>query len=155
VLTIAARAALLVFAYYLAPFENAGYSHVALRIVGALVVVLGAAAIALAGILKSDFPIIRAFEAISTFIVVTLLAFASTFALMSSNEPLAFSEPLDHTAALYFTMTTATTIGYGDIAPRTDGARIAVMIQMITNVLIVGVGLRLMINTAKRRARST
>lgn len=154
-LNIVVRTCLLVLAYYLAPFENAAESNLAVRVGASLLIVVAAAAIALVGIVKADFPIIRAIEGMSTFIVVTLLLFASTFVLMSRGDPLAFSEHLDHTGALYFVVTTASTIGYGDIAPRTEPARIAVMIQMITNVFVLGVGLRLMLNTAKRRARST
>lgn len=150
-LTVFIRTALLVTAYYVAPLEHAGDSA-AVRIATSILIVLGAGAIALVGIANADYPIIRAIEAMSTFIVVTVLLFASAFVLMSRNEPAAFSELLNHTGALYFTLTTATTIGYGDISPKSEPARIAVMVQMLTNVLIVGVGLRLMVNTAKRRA---
>ena len=139
-------------AYYIAPLERAGESAGGARIAASVLIVFGAAAIATVAIAKADYPIIRAIEAMSTFIAVTVLAFASAFVMMSQNEPTAFSELLDHTAALYFTLTTVTTIGYGDIAPKSEPARIAVMVQMLTNVLIVGVGLRLMVNTAKRRA---
>jgi voltage-gated potassium channel len=141
-----------VTAYYIAPLERAGESAAGLRIATSVLIVFGAAAIAMVAIGKADYPIIRAIEAMSTFIAVTVLAFASAFVIMSQSEPTAFSELLDHTGALYFTLTTVTTIGYGDIAPKSEPARIAVMVQMMTNVLIVGVGLRLMVNTAKRRA---
>lgn len=151
---LTARTALLIVAYYIAPFEDTGGSSVALRVVISLVIVAGAATIALLGILKADFPILRAIEGMTTLIVVTILLCASTYALMSLGDPSSFSEAFNHTGALYFAVTTATTIGFGDITPITDAARIVVMVQMVVNVALLGVGIRVMLNTAKRRARS-
>lgn len=153
--SIVVRTVLLITAFYLAPFENSGASSVAVRVLICLVIVGGAAALVVIGILRAEFPILRAIEGMTTLVVITILGFASIYALMSTSEPSTFSEPFNHTGALYFALTTATTIGFGDIAPKTDGARIVVMIQMTVNFVLLGVGVRLMINTAKRRARST
>jgi hypothetical protein len=48
-------------------------------------------------------------------------------------------------------MTTATTIGYGDISPRTEAARVVVMIQMVTNVAVIGAAARLLAHTVRQR----
>ena len=66
------------------------------------------------------------------------VAFAVFYLNLSARDPDAFSEPLGRTAALYFTMTTLTTVGYGDITARTDAARIAVMVQFLFNVAVIG-----------------
>lgn len=44
-----------------------------------------------------------------------------------------------------------TTIGYGDIAPESDLARIVVMVHMVVNVAIVGLGVRALVRATKQR----
>jgi hypothetical protein len=40
------------------------------------------------------------------------------------------AEPLSRTDALYYTITVFSTVGFGDITPRADLARIVTMVQM-------------------------
>ena len=42
-----------------------------------------------------------------------------------------FSQKLDHSRALYFTITVFSTVGFGDITPTNDAARLAVGAQML------------------------
>ncbi|HTT88103.1 MAG TPA: potassium channel family protein, partial [Acidimicrobiales bacterium] len=60
-----------------------------------------------------------------------------------------FSQALDHTRALYFTITVFSTVGFGDITPTTDSARILVSIQMLLDLVIIGAVARILINAAK------
>jgi hypothetical protein len=60
------------------------------------------------------------------------------------------SEPHIHTSALYFTVTVLSTVGFGDISPRTDGARITVMIQMLCDLALIAVVVRLIFGAASR-----
>jgi hypothetical protein len=82
-----------------------------------------------------------------------VIAFAITYLNLSVRNAAAFTEPLGRTSSLYFTVTTLATVGYGDIAARTDGARIAVMIQMVFNVAVLGSAVKVILSTARRRAR--
>ena len=50
------------------------------------------------------------FVAQAILVVLTILAFASIYLIMSNSDETAFSEQLGHTSALYFSMTTATTM---------------------------------------------
>ncbi len=59
------------------------------------------------------------------------------------------SQKLDHSSALYFTTTVFSTVGFGDITPLTDAARLTVSAQMIIDLVIIGVVVRLLINAAK------
>jgi voltage-gated potassium channel len=46
--------------------------------------------------------------------------------------------------ALYFATTVFATVGFGDIAPVTDPARIATMVQMVVGLSAVGVVAKLL-----------
>ena len=52
--------------------------------------------------------------------------------------------------ALYFTVVTLATIGYGDIAARTDVARTVVMIQVVVNIVILGSAVKVIAELARR-----
>ena len=60
-----------------------------------------------------------------------------------------FSEPLNHTGALYLTITIFSTVGFGDITPEADLARIAVSIQMLLDLVVIGAVVRLLTSAAK------
>ena len=62
-----------------------------------------------------------------------------------------FTQPLDHTRALYFTISVFSTVGFGDITPRTDTARLIVAAQMLLDLAIIGVVVRLIFNAARSR----
>jgi hypothetical protein len=68
-----------------------------------------------------------------------VVVFAATYCVVDTDQPGAFSEPLSRTDGLYFTVTVFATVGFGDITPVTELARILVSIQMITGLLTVGV----------------
>ena len=50
---------------------------------------------------------------------------------------------------MYFTITVFSTVGFGDITPRTDSWRILVSIQMLLDLVIIGAVVRILINAAK------
>jgi len=62
---------------------------------------------------------------------------------MSIQTPLAFSEDLDRVDALHFTMTVFATVGFGDVVPVTRAARAVVTVQMVANLVVLGLVLRL------------
>ena len=66
-----------------------------------------------------------------------------------------FTQPLDHTRSLYFTVSIFSTVGFGDITPRTDPARIVVSAQMLLDLVLIGAVVRLIFNAARSRVAST
>ena len=60
-----------------------------------------------------------------------------------------FSEPLNHTGGLYLTITVFSTVGFGDITPETDLARVVVSVQMLLDLVVIGAVVRLLLNAAK------
>ena len=89
-------------------------------------------------IVSSDVPRLRTLRAVVIGVSTLLVVFAATYSVISTSRPDSFTEPLSRTDALYFTLTVFATVGFGDIAPRTDVARIITMIQMITGLIAVG-----------------
>jgi len=83
-----------------------------------------------------------------------IVVFAATYYLMASSDPGGFSQPLDRTAALYFTVTVLATVGFGDIAPVTTIARVAVMVQMVLDIAVVGLGAKVLFGAADRGLRN-
>jgi type VI protein secretion system component VasK len=124
--------------YYLAPLDGP------LDISTLIGFVLGLVAFALViiwqvrGIASSDAPRLRTVRAVVIAVSTLLVVFAATYSVISTARPDSFSEPLSRTDALYFTVTVFATVGFGDIAPRSDLARIITMAQMITGLIAVG-----------------
>ena len=78
----------------------------------------------------------RAIETLAVAIPLFLLVFASTYLMMANAQAQAFTEPPSKTNALYFTV--FATVGFGDITPKTEAARVATMVQMIADLVAVG-----------------
>ncbi len=104
---------------------------------------------------RSVHPIATAMEmlvALATFYVV---AFATTYYLFSEYDPGSFNEYLTRVDALYFCLTVFTTTGFGDIAADSQGARIAVSIQMASTLVLLGLGLRFLNLLINQRRQAT
>ena len=76
--------------------------------------------------------------------------FAAAYYLMAKTSPASFSDHLTRTDALYFTVTTFSTVGYGDITAVSQSARLMVTAQMILDLLILGLGIRVFIGAVQR-----
>ena len=69
---------------------------------------------------------------------------------MSHNDPASFTQPLDHVRAAYFTVTTFSTTGFGDITANLDAVRIVVAFQMLTDLILLGAIIRLLSLVTRR-----
>jgi len=63
---------------------------------------------------------------------------------MARNNAAAFSVISTRTDSLYFTVTVFTTVGFGDIVPVSETARVVVMIQMVGDLVLIGAGVRIL-----------
>jgi hypothetical protein len=100
-------------------------------------------------VLRSRYPGLRAIESLAAAVPLFLLLFAVVYLRMAEADAGAFSEPLGRIDALYFTLTVFSTVGFGDITPRTDPARVVTMVQMLGDLLVVGLVLNLMVGAVK------
>jgi hypothetical protein len=98
---------------------------------------------------------LRAAVAMATVIPLFLILFAWIYVTMSHNDPTAFigsPRPLTRSSALYFTVTVFSTVGFGDITPKTDLARLVVTVQMLADLAVIAVVIRLILGAATRGA---
>jgi hypothetical protein len=98
---------------------------------------------------QADYPLLRAAEAVmliaATFIVI-MATIASIFANADASN---YSEPLSRLDALYFTVTTLATVGFGDITPTAPATRAFTTLQILLGVALLGVGVRALITVAQ------
>lgn len=102
---------------------------------------------------------VRAGEALATTVPLFLLLFASVYFAMARASPANFStHSLTRTDSLYFTVTTLSTVGFGDITATSQAARLLVTAQMILDLLVLGLGIRVFIGAvqlARQEHRTT
>jgi hypothetical protein len=133
-----AAAGLLLLAYYRAPLDRpltaaTGWLFVLSLGLFAVVLVVG-----LRGILRSDHPRLRAIGLLSLALPLLLVVFAATYCTIAGQQPDAFTEQLDRTDGIYFTVTVFATVGFGDITPVSELARVLVTVQMLVGLVAVG-----------------
>jgi voltage-gated potassium channel len=143
-------AVLLVTLYYVLPIEHRAHQSVALRLSAALALFAVVLAVEVRQIAKHDYPMLRAGVAMATIIPLFLVLFAWIYLTMSASEPASFGGILNRTGALYFTVTVFSTVGFGDITPKTDPARIVAMVQMLSDLAVLAVVVRLILGAATR-----
>lgn len=150
-LTIAAAWVIVIGAFYVAPIGHESSLRAVVRL-GADIALIGAVfAWQIRRISVAELPELRAIEALGIVIVLFLVAFSGIYLGMSHESPLTFTQRLDQAKALYFTITIFSTVGFGDITPRTDPARLVVAAQMLLDLAIIGAVVRLIFNAAKSR----
>lgn len=148
-LTVVGAWVVLLTVYYFEPAIHHGGFGVVWRLAAGLALVAAVIAWQTRRIVSSELPELRAAEALGVVIPLFFLLFSTLYLSMSHGSAQTFSESLDHTRALYFTITVFSTVGFGDITPRTDTARILVSIQMLLDLAIIGLVVRLLLNAMK------
>jgi hypothetical protein len=100
-------------------------------------------------VLHSDTPRLKAVQTATVGLPLLLVGFATSYVIIAANVPDSFTEALSRTDALYFTVTVFTTVGFGDIAPRGEVARVVTTIQMLTGLVVVGVIAKVLIGAVQ------
>jgi voltage-gated potassium channel len=137
--------------YYLLPVGDGGINvSTAVRLVVGVLLFVGILAWQIRQILRSAVPALQAVEALIVAIPTFIVVYASTYAGIESAVPGSFSQSLDKSAALYFTVVTLGTVGYGDIAPVSTGARLVVSSQVMLDLVLIAVVVRLLTGAARR-----
>jgi voltage-gated potassium channel len=140
----------LVVLYYLLPLDRSWDSDTAVRLLIGLLVFAGVTVWQVKAIARSRYPGLRAAKALGLIIPLYLLLFASTYFVMERASAANFTQPLSRTDALYFSVTVFTTVGFGDIAAKSETARVVLIIQMLADLALLGAGARVLLGAVRR-----
>lgn len=147
-------ACLLLIGYFLLPFNQESDWNVLASAVGA-VLLLAFCLWEIRNFVHATYPLAAALEMLAALVTLYLISFSTVYFFLSDYHPGSFNEHLTRMDALYFCLTVFTTTGFGDIDAVSQGARIAVSVQMASNLLLLGLGFRFfsMVVTARLRAQ--
>jgi voltage-gated potassium channel len=96
-------------------------------------------------IVRADHPLIRAVEVVAMALPLLAVVFAFTYLSISRADSASFSESLNRVDAMYYTVSTISTVGFGDIAAESDVARALVTLQMLFDLALLAGLVRLVI----------
>jgi len=136
--------------YYLIPTKSSGEDSDVPWLILDLVIFGLVVAIQVPAIIKAKYPKLRAIEALAVTAPLFLLIFSRIYLSNSLTDPAAFTMPLDHTTALYFTVTVFATVGFGDIVAQTNEMRLLVTLQMLLDLAVLGLAIKLLTAAAQR-----
>jgi voltage-gated potassium channel Kch len=149
-LRAAATAAVLVALYYVLPLDRRSDAYVYVELIIGFGLFVGMVAWQVEAIVRSEYPAIRATQALASATALFLLLFASTYYILSIDDPQTFTEHLSRSDALYFTVTIFSTVGFGDISAQQETARLIVVTQMLLDLVILGLGIQVILGAVRR-----
>ncbi|MGW4898542.1 potassium channel family protein [Kitasatospora sp. NPDC004240] len=150
VLRAAGSVTALVALYYSLPLNHSSTTATLVMLLTGLVGFVALVAFQVRSIIRSRHPGLRAAEALATSIPFFLLLFASAYVALAALSPASFGTPLSHSDALYFTVTVFSTVGFGDITAKTGAARLVVTVQMLADLIVLGVAVKVTIGAVRR-----
>ena len=150
-LRAAGAIAVLTTIYYLLPLDHASAWFAGAILVSGLALLTALVFFQIQSVLRSSYPALRAIESLAVSVPLFLLLFAATYMTMEGISGRSFSQPLTHTDALYFTVTVFATVGFGDITPISQGARLLVTAQMLADLVIIGIAIKAIGGAVQRR----
>jgi voltage-gated potassium channel len=104
-------------------------------------------------ILQAQHPALRAVEAVALSLPLFLLLFAGTYTVLSASVPESFTEPLSRVDSLYFSVTVFATVGFGDVSALSELARVLVTVQMVGDLVLIGLVLRVFMKAVEHGGR--
>ena len=149
---------MLLAVYFLVPVSHLNAAHGLLREVGVMARLGVAVAIFIAvltfeirGITRARHPMLRAGVAMAIVIPLFLIYFAWIYLNLSDSDANTFvGGAMSHVTALYFTVTVFSTVGFGDISPHSDLARMITTVQMLADLAVIAIVVRLILGVASR-----
>ena len=148
--------AVLLVGYYLLPVDRALDVWTLVLLVGGTLAIVALVVWEIRRILHSKYPTLQGAQALALIVPLYLLIYANVYYVVAYNVPSTFSAPLTRTDALYFVVTVLATVGFGDITAVSQGARVLVTTQMVGNLLLLGIALRVILAAIQHsRSRST
>jgi hypothetical protein len=101
---------------------------------------------------RSDRPVVEAVAYLGALGTVALLVPASVYVVAAHVWPESFAGGLETKIdGIYFTVTIASTVGFGDIHPVSQGARVLTTVHILASLILLGTAIRLITRVAGLR----
>ena len=153
VLSVAARmlgmTAVLLLAYFRLPVDTITATLGLVVLLGGIALLVVVTVRQVQRIVVDDHPALRGVEAVATIVPLFIVVFAYTYVWMSNDDPSRFTQPIDRVDGLYFVVTVLSTVGFGDISPVSSGARLVVTLQMLLDLVLIGVVAKLIVGASQ------
>jgi voltage-gated potassium channel len=138
-----ASAFLLLALYYLAPIQDLQGVHPAVSLTVEVAILAVVIVLQVRAITRSRYPGLKAVEALSLTAPLFLVMYATAYVVLALDSAANFNtHTLSRTDSLYFTLTVFSTVGFGDITAASQSARVLVMVQMVLDLVILGLGVQ-------------
>ncbi|HNP56190.1 MAG TPA: ion channel [Gordonia sp. (in: high G+C Gram-positive bacteria)] len=145
---------ILLAGYFLLPIGHGNAWNAVGLVIGALMVT-GFVLWEMWRIRGNSYPALVALEILTALVVLYIVVFSATYFLFSDYQPASFSEELTRLDALYYCLTIFTTTGFGTIAAVSEGARIAVSLQMVSSLILLGFGINFLASLVTDKIKHT
>jgi voltage-gated potassium channel len=124
--------------YFVLPLDASLDGHDVLLLLVCLLIFVGVVIWQVRAILAARYPVLAAIEALALALPLFLLIFSTTYYELGRNTDHAFTQSLNRFDALYFTVTVFSTVGFGDISPVSQFARVMATFQMLGDLIVLG-----------------
>jgi voltage-gated potassium channel len=147
---------ILLAGYYLLPLERLSAVPMWLTLAVGLLALAAVATLQVKAVIRARYPALKAVEALAITAPLFLLLFAAAYVVMAAADRSNFNvETLTRTDSLYFTITIFATVGFGDITAASEAARILVTAQMILDLIVLGLGIRILVGAVEVGRKKT
>jgi hypothetical protein len=135
------------------PLGQRPEGSVLLQLVLSLLLVAAVVSWQIVAVMRSQSPGLRAVEGVAMSALLLVLVFASMYFAIETTDSGNFSELLTRVDALYFSVTVFASVGFGDIVPVSQLARMMVMVQMVADLILIGLIAKVLVGAVQRRQR--
>jgi voltage-gated potassium channel len=151
---LAVSLAVLIGIYVIVPADRLVDGTAGIELTVGVLLLVGVIAWELYRIIRDPYPEVRAGVTLLVVVAFVIIMFSLAYATMSAAQPDAFSVPITKSDAVYFTVTTLATVGFGDITATSTAARWVVTAQMLFDLILL-VGLARVIMLAAKTGRAS
>jgi voltage-gated potassium channel len=135
--------------YYLIPMSGREFgARSVVLLVLAGVAFLAVLAWQVREILRAEMPGLRAVQAVVVAAPLFFTGYAALYVVLSQTQG-GFTEQLTRTSALYFSVVVFSSVGFGDIAPKSDLNRLVVTSQMLAGLVFIAIVVRLFFGASR------
>jgi hypothetical protein len=151
---LATALVLILGGYALVPTSLSADAGTLGRLVGLLVLLLGSAALMVRQLRLSAIDGNRAIDGLVLAVVIMTLTFAIVYQILEIRDPGEVPGLETRLDALYFTVSTMLTVGFGDIYAAGQAARALVLVQMVFNVVFIATAAGMLSSRVRRAANA-